>query len=89
MLAAPLFLLWSSSGYCQDSSESPLGDPAPVAVTDPSLNNSRHFSPAQGTAGVAAVQPAKASHGTICSATNPCALPTPARDRVVVAQDKS
>ena len=89
VLAAPLILLWSSSGYCQDSSESPLGDPAPAAVKDPSLSNSGHFSPAQGTAGVAAVLPAKASHGTNCSTTNPCALPTPARDRVVVALDKS
>jgi hypothetical protein len=89
-LAAPLLLLWSSIGYCQDSSESALGDPVPAAVQDPSLSNSRYFPPAQGTAGVAAVLPARtANHGTNCSAANPCALPTPARDHVIVAQDKS
>jgi hypothetical protein len=87
--AAPLILLWSSIAYCQDASESALGDPAPQVLQDPSVSNSRHFSPSQSTAGVAAVLPGKAGHGTRCSATNPCALPTPARDRVVVAQDKS
>lgn len=89
--AVPLILLWSSSGYCQDSSESALGDPTPAAVQDPSLSNSRYFPPSQGTAGVAAVGPApssRASRDAVCSATNPCALPTPARDRVVVAPGK-
>lgn len=89
--AAALILLWSSGGYCQDSSESALGDPTPAAVQDPSLSNSRFFPPSQGTAGVATVGPAlsaKASRAASCSAANPCALPTPARDRVVVAQGK-
>ncbi|HUE62800.1 MAG TPA: hypothetical protein VMO78_00370 [Rhizomicrobium sp.] len=89
-IAVPLLLLCSSAAYCQDASESALGDPAPVAVQDPSLSNSRRFPPSQGTAGVAAVLPARtAGHGANCSATNPCALPTPARDRVTVAQAKS
>jgi hypothetical protein len=90
--AAPLTLLWSTSGYCQDSSESALGDPEPQSVQDPSPSNSRYFPPSLGTAGVAAIGPAvssKASHSVGCSAANPCALPTPARDRVTVAQDKS
>jgi len=88
-LAAPLIILWSGDGYSQDSSESALGDPAPAAVQDPSLSNSRYFPPSQGTAGVAAVVRARAaSHGANCSAANPCALPTPARDRVVIAQGK-
>ena len=87
--AAPLLLLWSSSGFCQDS-ESALGDPAPQAVKDPSLSNSRYFPPSLGTSGVAAIGPApKPSHGANCSATNPCATPTPARDRVTVAQSGS
>ena len=89
-IAAPLLLLCSSAAYCQDASESALGDPAPVAMQDPSLSNSRYFPPSQGTAGVAAVVRARAaSRGANCSAANPCALLTPARDRVVVAQGKS
>ena len=88
-LIACLSLLWGGSGYCQDSSESALGDPVPAAVQDPSLANSRYIPPSQGTAGVAAVSPApKAGHGANCSAANPCAIPTPARDRVTVAQSK-
>jgi len=90
LAALPLILFWSSSGHCQDSSESALGDPAPAAVQDPSLNNSRYFPPALGTAGVAAVAPApRPGHAANCSATNPCALPTPARDHVTVTQGKS
>jgi hypothetical protein len=88
-LVASLILLWRSSGYCQDSSESALGDPPPPAVQDPSPANSRYFPPSQGTAGVAAVSPApKASHGASCTTANPCAVPTPARDRVTVSQAK-
>ena len=88
-LIACLIPLWGGSGYCQDSSESALGDRAPAAVQDPSLANSRYFPPSQGTAGIAAVGPAaKAGHGATCSAANPCALPTPARDHVSVAQAK-
>jgi hypothetical protein len=88
LVASPI-LLWRSSGYCQDSSESALGDPAPAAIQDPSLANSRYIPPSQGTAGVAAVSPApKAGHVANCSAANPCAFPTPARDHVTVAQGK-
>ncbi len=86
--AASLVLLWSSGAYCQDASESALGDPAPQAMEDPSLSHSRYFAPSQSNAGVAAVLPAKAGPVAKCSTTNPCALPTPARDRVVVVQGK-
>ena len=84
--AIPLFLLWSTSGYCQDS-ESALGDPAPQAVVDPSLANSRYFLPTLGTAGVAAIAPAPGpGPAAACSPVNPCAMATPARDRVTVVQ---
>jgi hypothetical protein len=86
--AAPLILLWSSSGYCQDT-ESALGDPTPAAVQDPKLSNSRYFPPSLGTSGVAAIGPvAQKSHAAGCSAANPCATPTPARDRVIVVQSQ-
>ena len=92
LLAASLILLlWRSSGYCQDSSESALGDPAPESVEDPSLANSRYFPPALGTAGVAAIGPsssAKPRPVIDCSPANPCAMATPARDRVVVTPEK-
>jgi hypothetical protein len=90
----PLVLFWTSSGWCQVASESALGDPTPAAVQDPSLSNSQYFPPSEGTAGVAAIGPvAQAGHETTghasnCSASNPCALPTPARDNVTVAQPK-
>lgn len=87
--AAPLMLLWSNSGFCQDS-EGALGDPTTQAVKDPSLSNSHYFAPSLGTSGVAAIGPAaKPNHGANCSAANPCATPTPARDRVTVAQSGS
>lgn len=91
LAALPLILLWSSTaGYCQESSETALGDPAPQPVQDPSLSTSRYFPPSLGTAGIAAVGPsAKAGPAVTCSARNPCALPTPARDHVIVAQQKS
>jgi hypothetical protein len=85
-LAASVILLSAPAGYCQDSSESALGDPTPPAVQDPSLSTSRYFPPSLGTSGVAAIGPSpKAGHAASCSARNPCALPTPARDRVTVA----
>lgn len=91
--AAPLILLWSGTAYCQGSSESALGDPLPAAVADPNLANSHYFPPSLGTSGVAAIAPrsvaAKAGHAIGCSPVNPCAMPTPARDHVVVGQDKS
>jgi hypothetical protein len=88
VFAAPLFLLCSSAAYCQDT-ESALGDPAPQAVVDPSLANSRYFPPALGTSGVAAIAPLPGPGlAAACSPANPCAMPTPARDRVIVAQGK-
>lgn len=90
VLAASPILLFGPGGHCQDSSETALGDPTPQAVQDPSLRTSRYFPPSLGTAGTAAIAPsAKADHAATCSPNNPCALPTPARDRVTVAQDKS
>jgi hypothetical protein len=90
VLAVSPILLFGAGGYCQDSSETALGDPEPQAVQDPSLSTSRYFPPSLGTAGIAAIGPsAKAGHTVNCSARNPCALPTPARDRVIVAQGKS
>ena len=87
--AVPLFLLSGSAAFCQDT-ETALGDPAAAPVVDPSLANSRYFPPALGTAGVASIAPTpKPGHAVSCSATNPCALPTPARDHVTVAQGKS
>ena len=90
--AVPLILfwilLWTGSGWCQSASESALGDPTPAAVQDPSLNNSPYFPPSEGTAGVAAIGPVARGHAADCSASNPCALPTPALDRVIVAQRK-
>lgn len=93
-LAAPLMLLlWSGAGHAQNSAESALGDPTPPAVLDPSINNSPHFPASLGTSGIAATGPsrpaARAGHVLNCSARNPCALPTPARDRVTVAEGKS
>jgi hypothetical protein len=82
-----LILFWASSARCQDSSETALGDPTPAAVVDPSLANSHTFPPSLGTSGVAATAPApKPGRGANCSPANPCAMPTPARDRVIVTQ---
>jgi hypothetical protein len=87
LAALPLILLWASSARCQDSSETALGDPTPAAVVDPSLANSHTFPPSLGTSGVAATAPApKPGRGANCSPANPCATPTPARDRVIVTQ---
>jgi hypothetical protein len=86
--AAPLLFLWSASAHCQDA-ESALGDPVPAAMQDPSLSNSRYFPPSLGTSGVAAIAPAPKTGGAAaCNPANPCATPTPARDRVTVAQGK-
>ena len=90
LAALSLILLSSGSAYCQDSSETALGDPTPAAVVDPSLANSHYFPPSLGTSGTAAIAPApKPSHAANCSPTNPCATPTPARDRVIVGQGGS
>ncbi len=87
LAALPLILFWTGSAHCQDSSETALGDPTPAAVVDPSLANSHTFPPSLGTSGVAATTPAtKPARGPNCSPANPCATPTPARDRVIVTQ---
>jgi hypothetical protein len=59
-----------------------------TVLVDPSLKGSIYFPPGVATAGVAAVsatpenlQPAKTPN---CSSTNPCAIPPPAADRVVI-----
>jgi hypothetical protein len=86
--AAPLIILSSTGAYCQDT-ESALGDPAPEAVQDPSLSNSRYFPPSLGTSGVAAIATTpNPSHAAACGPANPCALATPARDHVIVAQGR-
>jgi hypothetical protein len=87
LAALPLILFWASSARCQDSSETALGDPTPAAVVDPSLANSHTFPPSLGTSGVAATVPTpKPGLSTSCSPANPCATPSPARDRVIVTQ---
>jgi hypothetical protein len=46
-----------------------------------------------GTSGIAATRPVRPAagigHAMNCNAKNPCAVPTTARDRVIVAQGKS
>jgi len=84
-------LIWSSSGFCQDSEGGPLGDPLPPPVQDPSLSSSPYFSPSLTTAGVADTGRALGSmnatyptgHG--CNVVTPCALPPPALDRAIAA----
>ena len=83
---AASLIFWSSAAWCQDE-ESALGDPTPPAVQDPSLANSRIFPASLGTTGVAAVTAApKPSRPAACNPANPCAMPTPAQDRVVIAR---
>src|ERR1700742_4213071 len=90
VLAVSPILLFGAGGYCKHSSEPAWGAPEPKPVQDPSLSTSRYFPPSLSTAGVAAIGPsATAGHSVTCSTRNPCAVPTPARDRVIVAQDKS
>jgi hypothetical protein len=93
-LATASLLTWSGAAWSQDS-EGALGNPLPSAVQDPSLKTSRYFPPSLGTSGVADTDPALSgpansgkSHAANCSALNPCAMPTPARDRVVISSGK-
>jgi len=87
--ACAVTLPWSGSGYCQDSSETALGDAPLAVVQDPSLATSRIFPPSLGTAAVAAVGPSSRPRPVVnCSDVNPCAMATPARDGVVVTQSK-
>jgi hypothetical protein len=84
-------LIWSSSGYCQDSEGGPLGDPLPPPVQDPSLSSSHYFSPSLTTAGVADTGRALGSMNVryrtrhSCNVVTPCALPSPALDRAIAA----
>jgi hypothetical protein len=84
-------LIWSSSGFCQDSEGGPLGDPLPPPVQDPSLSSSHRFSPSLTTAGVADTGRALGSMnvryrtGHDCNVVTPCALPSPALDRAIAA----
>jgi hypothetical protein len=92
-LTALSLTAWSGSALCQDS-ESALGNPLPPPVQDPSLKNSPTFAPSLGTSGTADIDPAldrtaKVSRGADCSSTNPCAVPPPARDRVVISAGNS
>jgi len=88
LAALPLILFWTASAYCQDASETALGDPTPAAVADPSLANSHTFPASLGTSGVAAVAAApKQGPSASCSPANPCATPPPARDQVIVTQN--
>jgi hypothetical protein len=94
-LAAAFLIAGSGGAFCQES-EGALGNPLPAAVQDPSLKTSRYFPPSLGTAGVADTDPALSSatklargHGADCSSVNPCAVPPPARDRVVITSGRS
>jgi hypothetical protein len=87
-LTFAILLLGSGSAWCQDS-DGALGSPLPPPTDDPPLKPSHYFAPSIITAGVADTGPALSSvtmkagaKGAACSVTNPCALPTPARDRV-------
>ena len=90
LIVVSLTLAGSNSAFCQDNG-GPLGDPIPPPIQDPSLSSSPYFPPSLTNAGVAATGPAlsldrKDRRGPGCNLTNPCALPTPARDHVLVAR---
>ncbi len=59
------------------------------ALPDPSLANGPVFRPSVTTAGVAAVSAQADGPLKNCSSRNPCAMPTPARDHVVVVKSAS
>ena len=59
------------------------------ALPDPSLANGPVFRPSVATAGVAAVSAKADGPLKKCSRRNPCAMPTPARDHVVVVKSAS
>ncbi len=89
-LLAIVWLAGSGSAWCQDS-EGALGSPLPPPTDDPPHVPSHYFPPAQITAGIADTGPAlssvklkKSSRNAACGASNPCARPTPARDRAAL-----
>lgn len=55
-----------------------------MILADPSLGNGRMLPGSVATAGVAAVAAAQDGPLQDCSRRNPCATPTPSRDRVMV-----
>ncbi|HUE65373.1 MAG TPA: hypothetical protein VMO78_13455 [Rhizomicrobium sp.] len=59
------------------------------SLPDPSLANGPVFKPSVATAGVAAVSAKADGPLTDCSRRNPCAMPSPARDHVVVVKSAS
>lgn len=77
--------LASSPAFCDPSALSDL----PPVLPDPSLATSIRFPPSLTTAGVAQVGPSPAATGrpyTPCTPANPCAMATPAADRVAPAR---
>jgi hypothetical protein len=85
LLAIWLFNLWSTPAASEDG---PLDNPPPAAIIDPSLATSIYFPPSLVTQGVAKTGPAlDSNHDTVtCAVTNPCAVPSPARDHALPAQ---
>ena len=59
------------------------------ALPNPSLANGPVFRPSVATAGVAVVSAQADAPLKDCSRYNPCAMPTPARDHVVVVKSAS
>jgi len=90
LMSVSLAVAGSGRAFCQDNG-GPLGDPIPPPIQDPSLSSSPYFPPSLTNAGVADTGPAldlakKDRHGPGCSVKNPCALPTPALNRVRAAR---
>jgi hypothetical protein len=89
LLIVAASLIWSSNGFCDESEGSPMVDPLPPPMQDPSLSTSRYFPPSLTTSGVAQIGPARGSvngHSHGCGAPNSCALPPPDLDRAVTAR---
>jgi hypothetical protein len=79
---------WIGRAYAEDG---PLDDPPPAAMEDPSLSSSIFFPPSLVTSEAADTGAAldsgktKISIGASrCSPTNPCAVPSPARDHMTM-----
>jgi hypothetical protein len=86
LLIALALVLIPGSALCQNS-QSPLGDPPPAPIQDPRAPT-HHYTPASVTAGAADAGPtgaASAKNGA-CNNANPCAMATPARDRVAAVK---
>jgi len=79
---------WTGRAYGEDG---PLDDPPPAVMEAPSLASSIFFPPSLVTAEAADTGAALDSGETKisvrasrCSSTNPCAVPSPARDHVTL-----